>query len=222
MKRPLILLHGALGSAAHWQNIQSLLMDEFQIYCPDFPGHGKSRLDSVNHVDGLVHFLADFIHQHQLQKPLIIGYSMGAYVALKAIVNGKIDSSKLVCIATKTDWSEDIAIAESSMLNAERLAPIWEKLQSEHGNHLNHLLDSTTSILMSIGSEPLTSQDMTNIHCPCLVLRGDKDKMVTAEENLKFVKAMPEASYVEMPAQGHLLERLDPVIVTKNIREFFA
>lgn len=222
MKQAVILLHGALGSASHWQNFEPLLADDYELYCPDFPGHGKSALPPVKTIDELADFLADYIQEHQLQHPFIIGYSMGAYVALNTIVQDKINCAKLICIATKMDWSPEIAQAESSMLNAERLAPVWMKLQTEHGHHLNHLLDNTTSILMSIGASPLTTSDMTRVLCPCLVLRGDKDKMVTAAENQQFVKAMPQASYQEMPAQGHLLERMDPVNVTKYIRDFFA
>ncbi len=222
MKQAVILLHGALGSASHWQNFEPLMTNDYELYCPDFPGHGKSTLPPVKTIDELSDFLAAFILEHQLQHPFIIGYSMGAYVALNAIVKGKINCSKLVCIATKMEWSPEIAQTESSMLNAERLAPIWDKLQTEHGYHLNHLLDNTTSILMSIGKAPLTTQDMRNMLCPCLVLRGDKDKMVTAAENQEFVDAMPKAIYTEMSAQGHLLERMDPVNVTKYIRDFFV
>ena len=222
MKRPLILLHGALGSAAHWQNIKSLLMDEFHIYCPDFPGHGNSDLPACNSVQDLSDFLADYIQYHQLKNPSIIGYSMGAYVALKAIVSYHIPCERLICLATKMDWSADIAIAESANLAQERLAPIWDKLQNLHGKHLDHLLSSTSSVLMSIGDAPLGPQDMSAITCPCLVLRGDKDKMVKADENTRFVAYMSNGTYLEMLEQGHLLERMDPVIVTKYIRDFFA
>lgn len=221
MKPDLILLHGALGSASHWQAIKMLLENEFTVHTPDFPGHGKSSLSACFKIINLVDYLNEYIEQHQITDPLIAGYSMGGYVALMATLRRNTKFSKLICLATKLNWTEAIAEEEAAKLTPQTMEPILPKLQAEHGAHFGHLLHSTSEILKSIGAHPLNLEEMMHLQTSCVFIRGEKDKMVSAAENQLFAEASLHARYLEMPAQGHLLEKMDPQTVANLFKQVF-
>jgi pimeloyl-ACP methyl ester carboxylesterase len=221
MKPALVLLHGALGSASHWQATKTLLENDYTVYTPDFPGHGMSALSAHSQIINLVDYLVSYLEEHQLHEPFIAGYSMGGYVALMAVLRRDLKLSKLVCLATKMHWSPLIADEEASKLNPQILQTILPKLEAEHGPNFPALLDSTASILRTIGAHPLSVSEMEKLNTTCVFIRGEKDKMVSAEENLQFREASKHVTYIEMPAQGHLLEKMDAPTVANLFKQVF-
>lgn len=221
MKPPLVLLHGALGSASHWQAIRPLLENDFDVFVPDFPGHGNSTLAAPSHIDQLVDFLSEYLIENQLHSPYIAGYSMGGYVALMAASRYNIQCSGLVCLATKMHWSTDIAAVETAKLTIQDLSPILPKLQAEHGRNFDTLLGATVSVINSIGNAPIRTSDMANVLNTFTFIRGDKDKMVSANEHEQFILSHTNAHYIEMPGQGHLLERMEAAPVAKLFKQVF-
>lgn len=221
MKPALVLLHGALGSASHWHAIKVLLENEYTVYTPDFPGHGSSSSPACSQIINLVDYLNSYLEEHQLSNPLLAGYSMGGYVALMTALRANTKFSKLICLATKLNWTEAIAEEEAAKLNPLSLEPILPKLHAEHGANFNNLLYTTSSILKSIGAHPLSVAEMTNLHTNCVFIRGEKDKMVSASENQMFAEASTFTQYIEMPAQGHLLEKMDPTTVANLFKQVF-
>lgn len=214
----LVFLPGALGIAAHWNPVAELLKDEYKIHLVDFPGHGKIGR-SAESLDALAKFLSDFLISNDVVEPIIIGYSMGGYVALYAAKNKWISPERIITIATKTSWNREIALSEIGKLNAENLAPIIPKLQAEHGENADGIIELTHKILLSIGENPLLSSDMESIHCPLTMMVGEKDKMVSVDETDQFAIAAPNGNLHVLPAQGHMLERMDPLILTDTIRQ---
>lgn len=221
MKPALVFLHGALGSASHWQAIKTLLEDDYTVYTPDFPGHGQSALSAPYQIINLVDYLDAYLEEHQLHEPFVVGYSMGGYVAMMALLRQEAKFSKLVCLATKMRWSPAIAEEEASKLNPQMLQAILPKLELEHGANFENMLSSTASLLKSIGAQPLSVSEMDKLVTPTVFIRGEKDKMVRAEENLAFTEASKYAEYIELPAQGHLLEKMDALTVANLLKQVF-
>jgi len=79
----LIFLHGFLESHEIWKDFSSALSGEFRIIAIDLPGHGRSDVISDTHT---MELMADCVHEVlkslSVEKCLIVGHSMGGYVAL--------------------------------------------------------------------------------------------------------------------------------------------
>lgn len=215
----IVLLHGALGCAKHWQSVANELSQFARVYTPDFPGHGNAQNNQVSDLDGLSDFLADYLNEINVLNPVVIGYSMGGYVALHAAIHNKIKPKAIVTIATKMQWNNEIAQEEASKLNWTVLESIKEKLHVEHGNHLDTLLPMTANILKSIGHNPIQNENIAELNMPLFMLRGDKDKMVTLEETQTTVNASNHAKMVLLEGQGHALERMDSVYLTQTLKQ---
>jgi N-formylmaleamate deformylase len=78
-KPPFVLLHGATDNGLCWTPVAEKLIDRYDVVMPDAQGHGLSdRLGhdfkSGHHVTQIV----ALIRQLSLEKPIIMGHSMGA------------------------------------------------------------------------------------------------------------------------------------------------
>ena len=82
MTIPLILLHGALGSAAQLSELQANLPVERAVFVLNFPGHGGVATDSPFSMQLFGGAVLDLMETQKIAKADIFGYSMGGYVAL--------------------------------------------------------------------------------------------------------------------------------------------
>lgn len=82
MKKDIILLHGYRGGPAGLREISAELEKAgYKTYLPSVPPFGDSSPLKSYDRDTYADFVADFIKKNKLQKPIIIGHSMGSMVA---------------------------------------------------------------------------------------------------------------------------------------------
>jgi pimeloyl-ACP methyl ester carboxylesterase len=95
---PLLLLHGLASSRRIWDLVVPLLNDRFTVVTVDLPGHGASDThDGPHDFASLRHALIDLIHHLGLERPVVVGHSWGASVALE-IAAGDLPLSHLVLV----------------------------------------------------------------------------------------------------------------------------
>ena len=114
--RPLILLHGALGCKETLKSVEELLGNEFDVHCPDLPGHGELSDGRAFTIMSLVDYLEDYISSHELSSPVIFGYSMGGYLALAHGMKYPDTDAGIMTLATKFAWDKEFAEDEVKRL----------------------------------------------------------------------------------------------------------
>src|SRR5499433_843168 len=81
--RPLILLHGGLGSGEKFGPILPALTAQHQVIAPDLQGHGRTAdIDRPLDVRLMADDIAALIEHLGLDEPDVVGYSLGGGVAL--------------------------------------------------------------------------------------------------------------------------------------------
>src|SRR2546425_6778539 len=81
--RPLILLHGGLMSSETFGPVLPLLSEHHQVIAPDLQGHARTAdIDRPIDVRLMADDIAALIDQLGLEKPDVVGYSLGGGVAL--------------------------------------------------------------------------------------------------------------------------------------------
>src|SRR5881409_2642973 len=81
--RPLVLLHGGLGSGEMFAPILPQLAERHQVILPDLQGHGRTAdIDRPIDVRLMADDIAALIDHLRLDKPDLVGYSLGGGVAL--------------------------------------------------------------------------------------------------------------------------------------------
>ncbi len=97
-----ILLHGFLESSTMWKDMVPELSSRFRVITIDLPGHGKSDcLGYIHTMDLMAGAVKAVIDKLGLRKAVVIGHSMGGYVAL-ALADLYPDLIKGICLFHST------------------------------------------------------------------------------------------------------------------------
>ena len=86
---PIILIHGLGLRAESWIEQINFLKKKFTIYAIDLPGHGKSNIlpQNKNTLKGHCNKITKFIKLNNINKPILIGHSLGAIITIEIAGN---------------------------------------------------------------------------------------------------------------------------------------
>jgi pimeloyl-ACP methyl ester carboxylesterase len=223
----LLLLHGATGAASQLKPLAEQLSDNYQVYSLDFTGHGgREDGGSPFSIEMFADDVLQFMAQNNLDQVSVFGYSMGGYVGMYLAKSFPARLQKVVTLATKYQWDETIAAKEIQMLNPEKIEqklPVFaQSLMERHAlTDWKDVLKKTAEMMVSLGADnPLKTTDYTTINTPCLLMLGDRDKMVSLEETISVYKSLPNAQMAILPHTPHPIEQVDTQLLTFLIRKF--
>jgi len=81
--KTIVLLHGYLESKEIWDDFAKDLAESFRVIVPDLPGHGNSELPAGSlSVEKMAELVKQILDKENIDKCLLVGHSMGGYVAL--------------------------------------------------------------------------------------------------------------------------------------------
>jgi pimeloyl-ACP methyl ester carboxylesterase len=98
--RPLILLHGGLGSGEMFGPILPALTANHQVIAPDLQGHGRTAdVDRPLSIETMADDIAALIKHLGLEKPDVMGYSLGGGVAMLTAIRHPEVVGRLVSVS---------------------------------------------------------------------------------------------------------------------------
>jgi pimeloyl-[acyl-carrier protein] methyl ester esterase len=81
--KPLVFLHGWSANADFFEAQHTLARQGFRLILPDLPGHGPNATPNPRlTIPDLAAALAEYLAAEKLERPVLVGWSMGASVAL--------------------------------------------------------------------------------------------------------------------------------------------
>ncbi len=124
---PLLMLHGGGGPVAGMP-FAARLAEKFEIIAPVHPGFAGTRLpDHFDRVDDLVYLYLDLLDELDLRDVLLVGCSMGGWVAAELATMTTERLSRLVLVdpvGVKVGGRDDRDIADVFAVPGERLAEL--------------------------------------------------------------------------------------------------
>jgi len=225
MKENIILLHGALGSKQQFEELKALLNLQFNVLTLDFDGHGGLP---VNHEFSMEHFsdnVVTLMENQGLQSAHFFGYSMGGYVALTLAKRHPERVQKIVTLATKFNWTKEVAEQETKMLDAdkilEKVPKFAAQLKAIHSDHWKAVLGHTARMMVGLGNgKGLNDEDFSDIQQEVLIGIGDSDKMVTIKESDKISQLLPNGQLIILEGFRHPIEKVDQEKLASIISAF--
>jgi pimeloyl-ACP methyl ester carboxylesterase len=98
---PLVLLHTLRTQLDLFQRVIPALARRYQVYALDYPGHGHSDIPAVDYkADLFINTVSGFLQQLGIEKPVLVGESIGATIALA--VAARRDSRVRAVVAIST------------------------------------------------------------------------------------------------------------------------
>jgi 3-oxoadipate enol-lactonase len=222
---PLVFLHGIGGGARAWRGQLDAFGDSYRAIAWDMPGYGGSApLQSVS-ISALAGALRDFLHQVGAVKPILVGHSIGGMIVQQLLVHDPIIAEYVVLAQTSPAFGRSDGDWQKQFLDA-RLGPL------DRGETMASLAPSVVADLIGddadpdgielaracMASVPAASyraammsmlgfdlrKSLGQISVPTLVIAGTKDKNAPAPMVKKMASFIPNATYVELEAVGHL------------------
>lgn len=224
----ILLLHGAIGAKDQFGVLQELLSAEMEVYTMNFTGHGGGEIPGEPFtIDMFARDIIAYLDSNNIDEINIFGYSMGGYAALYAALNNPGRIRKIFTLATKFEWTPEIAEREVKMLDAQKMKLKVPKFATElakrHGeDKWEILLQKTADMMTGLGNKNvLTSELLKQVNNEVLVGIGDSDKMVSLEETIATYRALPNANLVVLPATPHPIEMVESTRLAGEIKSFF-
>jgi len=96
--KPLIILHGLLGSSDNWHTLGRFFSEHFSVYLVDQRNHGQSPHSDEFNYKALTEDLEEFLKENKIEQPHIIGHSMGGKTAMNFAVKNPTAVDKLIIV----------------------------------------------------------------------------------------------------------------------------
>ena len=124
-KKSLVFIHGLLsdmnGKKSKYFN-NYCRRNKISFLCFDFQGHGKSNGDFVNFgIGDWFKNLKDLLNYLKIEQPILVGSSMGGWVAMLYALNYPSKVKKLIGIAPAPDFTVDLLWKELSMKDKKKI-----------------------------------------------------------------------------------------------------
>lgn len=241
----LLLVHGFPLDHSMWQHQLETLSDTYRVIAPDLRGFGASTgaTDTIT-MEQLADDMAELLDELDIREPITFcGLSMGGYVAWQFWKRHANRLSHLILCDTRAaaDTEEGArgrlgmaqrVLDEGTAIIAEAMLPklFAEKTAREQPDPV----EATRRVMLATAPNTVAGAlrgmskraDMTlelpKIGVPTLVICGEQDVIVPVAEMRSIAKALPNATFVEIPDSGHMAPLEDPQTVNAAIRKFLA
>jgi pimeloyl-ACP methyl ester carboxylesterase len=238
--KPVILLHGWLGSWGLWQETMSFLGHSYRTYALDFWGFGESGKKRETYaVQDFVSLVDQFMEQLGIANAPLVGHSMGGTVSLSVAIKYPERVSKVVVVgspivgsslALPLKWAgyRPIAFMLFNMMGAFRFglraaSPVICR-DERFADMMDRDLSRTTleSFLLSIASLRRTDlrPQLGQIHIPALGMYGDRDVIVHPRQWEPMKRGIPQAEIERFPAAGHFPMLEEPQNFAERLKKF--
>ena len=240
---PVLFLHGIGGAARQFQKQLTHLGPRFRALAWDAPGYGESVPLPLVTMDALAGALGMFIRELGLERPVIVGHSLGGMIALRLLAEAPHGARALVLSQTSAafggkdpEWAERFVHDRLHPLDGGKtmsdLAP--EMVAAMVGadadadgmalavDCIAHTPDSTyrDTVLAMPGFDRRAA--LPGIAVPTLVLAGSLDRNAPPDGMQRMAAKIPGARYELLEGVGHLAHLEQPARFNAVLDDFLA
>ena len=115
-----MLLHGLAASGNAWQDVVPLLRRGHEVYTPTAPGHrgGPPVQRRPATATDLVDWTESYLDEQGLQRPHLVGHSMGGYLAIELARRGR--AATVCAFAPGGFWASGDGLRATTKSRVER------------------------------------------------------------------------------------------------------
>ncbi len=203
-----VLLHGFLENKTMWHDISSVLAKKNRVICIDLLGHGNSEnqgyIHSMNAMASSVKAVLDSL---KIRKSIIIGHSMGGYVAL-AFADLFPKNTKGICLLNTTVLNDS---AEKVIHRNRAVIALKQQLKTFIKIAIPNLFSKDSKTSFSLEIDQVITEALTT----------SKQGAIAATEGMKIRNNYTDFYFKSTFKKLVILGREDPVLVLNSQLEIY-
>jgi magnesium chelatase accessory protein len=238
---PLLLIHGTGATTHSFADLAPLLAERFRVIIPDLPGHGFTQKLNTPDPGNVAKAVAALLAELGVAPAMILGHSVGAAIAFTLVAKGLLAPRALVSLGGALLPFDGMGkvypgLAKALFVNpfmpaffsfTTRLQSMPDLLQRWTGSrssreqvaHYERLFRSPAHTggalaLMANWDLDAIERSIAHIHCPVLLLHGERDKTVPPATSQTVARRLAQhgckVEHRGLPGLGHLAHEEAP------------
>ncbi len=220
----IVFLHGHMESAKIWKKYASELSNRFRTIRIDLPGHGKSSVfDEVHTMEFMADAVRAVFEAEKIDKALLVGHSMGGYVALAFAethpdkVRGLVMFSSISFADTKERQNErDRTVKAADAHKMKYITSVipnlfFERSGAKASKRIFKLIklaakqpkEGIIAAIRGMRDRADRTKILKNAKFPILFLAGHDDLLIPLERIEEMHRQVPQAKLVVVEQCGH-------------------
>jgi pimeloyl-ACP methyl ester carboxylesterase len=198
-----VLVHGLSGSKRWWARNIPAFQKDFQVFVLELPGFGAARGQNILDLPALGALLLEFVKALKLERPVIVGHSMGAHAALHAAALEPNRFAGLVLGAASAYVNRPVLESASRLIPAT-MNGAFEFLPTVISDGFRAGIPNLWSAASALTRDNPT-QLLSFITIPTLLLHGSQDVLVTLEMGRQLERGLTNTRLEILAGAGHNL-----------------
>lgn len=216
----LVLIHGHGVDASIWEGVYAGLAESRVVLKPDF-----AQLSSHTTIEGYAEDLHTRLEAAQVNKVVLVGHSMGGYIAL-AFAEKYPEKMRGLVLFHSTAFADDEAKKEQRLqvikkLDAEGSRAFLETAitgmfapenRTKMGTTIKQLIDRYSRLpkealhagIQAIRSRPDRTEVLRRATYPVMIVAGRQDQVVPFEKSQQLMDMAPTTQGIVLEQAGHL------------------
>jgi 3-oxoadipate enol-lactonase len=217
---PLVLIHGYPLDHTSWDEIASLLENEFDIITPDLRGFGQSTtVETPYTISDMANDLAGLLDHLGIEKVAIAGHSMGGYVTLafakkypqRVIGLGLVSSQAVADSPEGKDRRYQTAadVAQKGIgIVADAMTPKLSTVPSVQ-TFVRAVIEKQSQAAIIGALKAMAEREdlfsyISSTAFPLVLIHGNADALIPFERAEEIKDALPSARLMELQGAGHM------------------
>jgi pimeloyl-ACP methyl ester carboxylesterase len=229
---PLVLVHGAGGSADLWDPQLTGLADLARVVAVDLPGHGPRRGGGGQSIVAYADWLGELLDALGAGPAVLVGHSMGGAIAQTVALARPERLAGLVLVATGARLRIMARLLELLRERPGEGVGLIQRLSYAPGTPPERV--AVVDRVLREGAPLVTLADylacdrfdvrprLGAIRTPTLVVAGTEDRLTPVTYGRGLAEGIAGARLVEIAEAGHFPQLEQPAAVNAAIREFLA
>ena len=220
---PLLYLHGASGAPVVMPFMEKLA-ERFEVLVPEHPGYGASgEPEWLENIHDMAYFYLDFLKHLKLQDTVVVGSSMGGWMALEMAVRSTERIKSMVLVSPAGIAAPGVQPADIFLMPPEELI---KSLFFDQKMAAARLAEPVTpeAIDMALKNrhttarlaweprlhDPFLPKWLHRIDVPVKIIWGAEDRILPVAFVEEFKKHLPRAEIEIVKNAGHLPQAEKP------------
>lgn len=240
----LVFLHGFIESREIWTDFTHDFPSTYRIFAPDLLGHGANTSSAADYsMEAQARYVAEQLHAQQIDRAVLVGHSMGGYVAL-ALAEAHPELVAGLCLLNSSAFADSEEKKESRAKNRNFIerhgvekfmnsfvrplfAPAHRDTMPEQLQLLEDIGKATPQAtflggLRAMAARPDRTHVLREAAFPVLTIAGKEDVAVPLEQSVAQAHLAPVSYALFLAGVGHLSYLEAPEQTRRAVQDFAA